>query len=97
MWYVFAPAKPTPTRSERRYTIDHRAIPEHRQIEAMSAEGNQLRKQLADLFDKIAYQLGFGPLPYLPPTFPASWLPLPVPTGLGVDQHGCDAKVKCKA
>jgi hypothetical protein len=37
----------------------------------MSVEGNQLRKQLADLFDKIAYQLGFGPLPYLPPTFPA--------------------------
>src|SRR5215471_15390233 len=43
-----------------RNPIHHRAIPEHRQIEAMSVEGNKLRKQFADLFDKVAYQLSLG-------------------------------------
>jgi hypothetical protein len=45
--------------------IDHRAIPEHRQVEAMSVEGNKLWKQLADLFDEIAYQLCLGSLAYV--------------------------------
>ena len=86
MWYVFAPAKPTPTRSERRYTIDHRAI-----LSTGKSKLCPLKviswEQLADLFDKIAYQLGFGPLPYVPPTFPASWLPLPVrPSAISVSR-----------
>ena len=44
----------------RRNPIHHRAIPEHRQVEAMSVEGDELREQLADFFDKVAYQLSLG-------------------------------------
>src|SRR6516225_9924605 len=45
-----------------RNPIDHRAIPEHRQIEAVSVKGDELWKQLTNLFDKIAYQLCLGSL-----------------------------------
>src|SRR5215471_20764142 len=45
-----------------RNSVHHRSIPEHRQIEAVSVEGDELRKQLANLFDEIAYQLCLGSL-----------------------------------
>ena len=45
-----------------RNSVHHRSIPEHRQIEAVSVESDELRKQLANLFDKTAYQLCFGSL-----------------------------------
>src|SRR5215469_15467109 len=45
-----------------RNSVHHRSIPEHRQIEAVSVEGNKLRKQLSNLFDEIAYQFCLGSL-----------------------------------
>jgi hypothetical protein len=45
--------------------IDHRAIPENRQIEAVAVERNELRPELADLLDEVAYEFGLGPLTYM--------------------------------
>jgi hypothetical protein len=45
-----------------RNSVHHRAIPEHWQIEAVAVESDELRKQLANLFDKAAYQPCFGSL-----------------------------------
>src|SRR4029077_6354346 len=42
--------------------VHHCAIPEHGQIEAVPVEGDELRTQLANLLNEVAYQLGFGTL-----------------------------------
>jgi agmatine/peptidylarginine deiminase len=47
----------------RRDAVDHGPIPENRQIETVTVEGDQLGTQLADLINKVANQLGRGTLP----------------------------------
>jgi hypothetical protein len=62
-WNRRLPMKILPHLQPRRgNSVHHCAISEHGQIEAVSVEGDELRTQFADLFDKVAYQLGFGSL-----------------------------------
>ena len=45
--------------------VHHRSVPNDRQIKVMSVEGDELRTQVANLLDKVAYQFNLGSLAYV--------------------------------